>query len=282
MICPHCQTTIAENARFCPACGRRIDPTKMVTIYPTKPLSQSSVTSPTTVPLAGAPPTPPPMSATPRRPHRRNRFFALALVTVALLIVATAIGGVFIIQRQARQRTGQWRQVHLSSGQAVPTAPPGAYVFVSISEASIYRPPVRPPISTTWRPAQDASAGYSLDVPDNWTSPATMPSTFALPGGATFCPPNGSLDTTQPGLPPCVSYGNMPSFTPPTTDASMSPISRVNVRGGTASVYTRSALGALVVAYVHDRTGDFVLIANADSDAAMYAFQHMLTSLTLS
>lgn len=164
----------------------------------------------------------------------------------------------------------------------MPTAPAGSYIFASINGATVYQPPVRAPVPTTWRSAQDTTAGYSLDVPANWTSPATVPSTFALPGGATFCPPNTSLDTAQPGLPPCVSYGNITYYAPPTTDTSMSPISQVNVHGGMASVFTRSALGALVVAYIHDRSGDFVLIANADSDAAMYAFQHMLTSLALS
>ena len=74
----------------------------------------------------------------------------------------------------------------------------------------------------------------------------------------------------------------MASYAPPTADTSMSSLAQVPVHGGTATVFTRSALGALVIAYVPDRSGDFILIADADSDAAMYVFQHMLTTLTLS
>lgn len=282
-MCPHCQTTIPDNVGFCPACGRRIDRAKIIATFPDESAPGASTSpQPTGQPIVDPTPVAAPMSITLRRPRRSRRLLALTLATVVMLIAATATAGVMLIQRQARQRIGQWRQIHLVAGQAVPTPPPGSYVFVSIDGATVYRPPTHAPIPTTWRKAQDTGAGYSLDVPSNWMSPASAPSTLALPGGATFCPPNTSLDTQQPGLPPCVSYGNMASYAPPTSDTSMSPLAQVPLRGGTATVFTRSALGALVIAYVPDRSGDFVLIANADSDAAMYAFQHMLTTLTLS
>jgi hypothetical protein len=78
-----------------------------------------------------------------------------------------------------------------------------------------------------------------------------------------------------------VSYGWVGDYQPPpTSDSSVADMRKMTISGVSGYQFTQAALGANVTAYFPYHNGAFVLTANADSDAAMYAFKHMLTSLT--
>lgn len=281
MICPSCGYENPADAVSCLRCGRQIGapPADGSDSLDQPPWASDSPSSSALTSATSAPPAPLPSPA-PRSSRRLRRVVTLGLLGVA--VGALIAGGIFYyLQRQQDRQTGHWRQAPAVAGQPSPTAPAGSFLFTGINGNVVYTPPVDAPDSITWKTDHNTQDGYRIAIPANWVG--GLAASGAPEGLRIYCPPGTSSDPAGPGLPPCVSYGWLPDYQPPlASDSSVADVRTLTISGVNGHQFTQAALGAGVTAYFPDNNGTFVLTANADSDAAMYAYQHMLSSLTFS
>lgn len=223
----------------------------------------------------------PPVSTRRRPPSRVRRVMLLSLVAIFLLGGAGA-GVLFYLRHQQDSHIGHWAVfARPAPGQPTPTVPSGAVVFKNVGGTPVlYFPPAEPPVPVTWQSYQDPQHGYRLELPGNWTQLDQSPT---LSGARMVCPPGADTQDDAPGAPACVSYGWVPAFALPSasdpTVADLQSLTAGSVRG---TLYTESALGTIITAVFPTEGGDVVITTFGNSDALMYAFQHMLASLTFS
>jgi hypothetical protein len=200
-----------------------------------------------------------------------------------VLLLAGVGGGVlFYLRVQQDARTGHWMTVApVAPGKPTPTVPPGAYGFTDPGgNPTLYYPPAKAPVAITWNTYQDTAHGFHLELPGNWTQIDQSP----VQGGARMvCPPGADTRNDAPGAPECDTYGWVPAFTlPALTDPGVARISTITAGGVSGTLYTESALGTSITAVFPSAGGEVVITTFATSDALMYAFAHMLATLSFS
>lgn len=219
----------------------------------------------------------------PARAPRKGMHRTLLIAAAALVLLAAAGGGAFLyVRSQQDARIGHWQAVATAApGQPTPTVPPGAYAFTDPGgNPVIYYPPSQAPVAVTWQTYHDALHGFHLDLPGNWTQLDQSP---ALAGARMVCPPGADTQQDQPGAPECVTYGWVSSFTlPAASDPGISGVTSITAGRVSGTLYTESALGTIVTAVFPSAGGDVVITTFGNSDALMYAFVHMLATLSFS
>lgn len=300
MICPQCQTQNPAGARFCQRCGFNLltpiapppaQPVSPGLLTPPRPATSSRL--PQALPAPPQPsvaqPTPPPTNLSapdgswPARAPRKGMRLALLIAAAALVLLAVAGGGtLFYLRYQQNARTGHWIAVATAApGRPTPTVPPGAYAFTDPGgNPVIYYPPAQAPVAVTWQTYRDTRHGYHLELPGNWTQFDQSPT---LPGARMVCPPGADTQDNEPGAPECVTYGWVSSFTlPAASDPGISGMTSITAGRVSGTLYTESALGTIVTAVFPSAGGDMVITTFGNSDALMYAFVHMLATLSFS
>jgi hypothetical protein len=212
---------------------------------------------------------------------KRRTAIWLGIAAAAVLVVAgvTAFG---IYRQQQDLRTGHWVVAATPApGQPAPTPPPGAFAFKDPGGNPIfYFPPQQAPVAITWRTSHDAQHAFSVDLPANWTQLDQSP---VLPYAHMVCPPGADTQADMPGAPACITYGWVASFTTPSsTDPTVSSPRPVVAHGVTGYVYTESAMGTTITAvFPASGGGQVILTTFGNDDTLLYAFAHMLSTLTM-
>lgn len=169
----------------------------------------------------------------------------------------------------------------VAPGQPTPTIPSGAYGFKDLGgNLIVYYPPTDAPVPVTWQTYRDAQHGYHLEIPGNWTQMTQSPT---LSGARMVCPPGADTQLDGPGAPACVNYGWVPTFTLPSpTDPTVTGLRTISAGAVSGYLFSESTIGSVVTAVFPKEGGDVVISAFANSDALLYAFQHMVATLTFS
>jgi hypothetical protein len=212
----------------------------------------------------------------------QQRWLAVAAAVLIVLLVGTSA---YLIwhQRGGHRSTGPapspasggWTAA--STGGLGQITSLGAFQFISLGGPVLYVPPRAAPIPITWQTYQNDRDGYRLDSAVNWL---TVNQPVAGHADWLVCPPGTDLQTPSPGPPPCVNFGWVSQFAlPSATDSTVGERTAVTRDGVTGTLFTQTALGASITVVFPTHGGDLVLTADADTDAVMYAFQHMLASI---
>lgn len=209
-------------------------------------------------------------------PKRRSPVASWIALALAAVVVVSALGGstYLYLRHQQDLQTGHWISTDTNTSSAIPD---GSFGFKTLGGQVIYTPPSNPPVQVTWQRYSNVQDGYSMDSPSNWQEVNTPSQGHAQ---WQICPPDTDVNAQQPGPPPCVNYGwerhlAIPSASDPAAETNR----LVMVDGIAGSVYTEAGMGASISAIFPLKSGDVYLTADADSDAAMYAFTHMLGSI---